>query len=78
MAAIRAGGGAAVTFERDALGRPVDVREPGSYRHRLRWDRAGRLVERRRDDLALHWEYGPDGERTALRLSGREPGHLLL
>jgi RHS repeat-associated protein len=68
VVAVRAGDDPAVTFERDALGRPVDVREPGSYRHRLRWDRAGRLVERRRDDLALRWEYGPDGERTALVL----------
>ena len=56
----------AVTIERDALGRPVRIDEPGSPSNRLRWDRAGRLIERRRGDLALRCRYDPDGERTAL------------
>ena len=53
-----------ITFERDALGRPVEIQEPGSYRHRLRWDGAGRLVERQRDNLTLGFRYGSDGEPT--------------
>jgi RHS repeat-associated protein len=65
---ITAGADAAVTVTRDALGRPVAVDEPGSYRHRLRWDAAGRLVERGRDDLVLRNRYGSDGERLAFVL----------
>jgi RHS repeat-associated protein len=67
VVAMAAGDAPAVTVARDALGRPVEIDEPESYRHRLRWDRAGRLVERRRDGLVLRWRYGPDGERTALQ-----------
>jgi RHS repeat-associated protein len=65
---VAAGADPAVTVTRDALGRPAAVDEPGRYRHRLAWDRAGRLVERRRDDLVLRNRYGPDGERVALVL----------
>lgn len=55
-----------ITIERDALGREVAIDEPGSFAHRLRWDEAGRLVERRRGEHALRWAYNEDGERSAL------------
>jgi RHS repeat-associated protein len=32
----------------------------------LRWDAAGRLVERRTGDTAVRWSYDPDGLRTGL------------
>jgi RHS repeat-associated protein len=54
------------TIEYDALGRMVAVDEPGSFSHRLRWDPEDRLVERRRDDLAMRWAYKGDGEWSAL------------
>ena len=65
-----------VTFERDALGRPVEIQEPGSYRHRLRWDGAGRLVERqpRRPDPGLPVRPGRRTDRAAL--PGRHRGDL--
>jgi RHS repeat-associated protein len=53
-----------VTITRDALGREVAIAEPGGRTHALRWDRAGRLVERRRDGLALHYGYDEDGRRA--------------
>ena len=55
-----------ITIERDALGRQITIAEPGSFVNRLRWDEAGRLVERRRDDVAMRWRYTQDGERAAL------------
>ena len=54
------------TIERDQLGRAIAIDEPGSFAHRLTWDLAGRLVERRRDDSALCWRYDVDGNREAL------------
>jgi RHS repeat-associated protein len=59
-----AAGEAPVTIERDALGREIAVQEPDSYSHAFSWDRAGRLVERRRDDLAMRWGYDEDGRRA--------------
>ena len=59
-----AAGEAPVTIERDALGREIAVQEPGSFSHAFTWDRAGRLVERRRDDLAMRWGYDEDGRRA--------------
>ena len=32
----------------------------------LRWDPAGRLVERRAGDRTVGWSYDPDGLRTGL------------
>jgi RHS repeat-associated protein len=55
-----------VAITRDELGREIAIDEPGGPLHRLAWDRAGRLVERRRDDLALRWSYDEDGRRDAL------------
>ncbi len=55
-----------ITIERDLLGRAIAIDEPGSFVHRLTWDRAGRLVERRRDDRSLCWRYDEDGNRAAL------------
>ncbi|MDI6104798.1 DUF6531 domain-containing protein [Actinoplanes sp. NEAU-A12] len=55
-----------VTIERDALGRAVVIDEPGSFRHRLCWDPAGRLVERHRDGLAMRWRYNEDGDRSEI------------
>ena len=56
-----------VRIERDRLGRPVVVEEPG-FRHELTWDPAGRLVAKRRNDLELTWRYDADGRRVAVRL----------
>lgn len=53
-----------VTIARDALGREIAVDEPGGFSHALGWDRAGRLVERRRGDIALRWGYDDDGRRA--------------
>jgi RHS repeat-associated protein len=55
-----------ITIERDALGREHSIREPGSFVNELRWDGAGRLVERRRDDMAMGWRYTADGELAGL------------
>ena len=44
---------------------------PAGARTRLRWDRAGRLVERRRGDLALRWGYDEDGAARVRRLPRR-------
>lgn len=55
---------AAITIARDDLGRETRVDEPGSFAHVFSWDRAGRLVERRRDDLRLSWGYDDDGARA--------------
>jgi RHS repeat-associated protein len=55
-----------ITIERDTLGRPVRIDEPGAQSNRLRWDPAGRLVERARGELALTWRYDEDGRRAAL------------
>jgi len=55
-----------ITIERDELGREITIAEPGSFVTELRWDRAARLVERRRDDMAMRWRYTADGERAAL------------
>jgi RHS repeat-associated protein len=57
---------APVAIEYDALGMPVAIEEPGAFANRLRWDAEGRLVERIRGDLAMHWTYDGDGERTAI------------
>ena len=66
-----------VQITRDALGREVAITEPGGRTHEFTWDQAGRLVERRRDGLALQYgydDYGrrafigyPDGSRTHYR-----------
>ena len=50
----------------DACGRAVSVTEPGSPLNTLAWDPEGRLVERRRGDLAMRWTYDADGEREAI------------
>jgi len=55
-----------VTIRRDVLGRQVAIEEPGLPAIALEWDRAGRLVERRRGDLAMRWSYDDDGQRTGL------------
>ena len=52
------------TITRDALGREIAIDEPGGRTHALTWDRAGRLVERRRDGLALRYGYDEDGRRA--------------
>ncbi|WP_433824948.1 DUF6531 domain-containing protein [Actinoplanes sp. CA-015351] len=67
VVSIEAGDGSRITFRRDLLGRPVAVRE-GDLEVTLSWDRAGRLVERRRGGLTMRRRYGPDGERTALTM----------
>jgi len=59
-----AAGEAPVTIERDDLGRETLIEEPDSFTHRLAWDRAGRLVRRRRDALGLRWGYDEDGRRA--------------
>ncbi|HEV7805726.1 MAG TPA: HYD1 signature containing ADP-ribosyltransferase family protein [Solirubrobacteraceae bacterium] len=59
-------GGEPITIERDALGREISIDEPGAFVDELRWDGAGRLVERRRDEKAMSWRYTPDGERAAI------------
>lgn len=56
-----------VVVEWNTLGLPVGVSEFGSFRHELRWDGADRLVERRRDDMAVGWTYDADGSCTSLR-----------
>ncbi len=53
-----------VTIERDPLGRPVIIDEPG-MRHQIGWDALGRMVQRRRKDLALTWRYDADGRTAA-------------
>jgi len=55
-----------VTIDRDVLGREVAIDEPGLPAIALQWDRAGRLVERRRGDLAMRWSYDEDGQRAGL------------
>ena len=55
-----------VMIERDALGREIGIDEPNAPANRLSWDRAGRLVERRRGDLALRWSYDEDGRRASI------------
>jgi RHS repeat-associated protein len=64
--AYGAAGEEPITIRRDELGRPLGIDEPGAPSNRLRWDRAGRLVERRRGELALQWRYDEDGRRAAL------------
>jgi YD repeat-containing protein len=56
-------------IRRDALGREIEIEEPGAPVNRLRWDAAGRLVERSRGDLAMRWRYDADGERAAIGYS---------
>ncbi len=56
-----------VRIERDRLGRPVVIDEPG-MRHELSWEAAGRLVARRRNGLGLTWRYDADGRRIATGL----------
>ena len=61
----------AITAERDALARPVRITESGAHPPiELRWDAAGRLVERRSvgpaGDPVVGWSYDADGLRTAL------------
>jgi RHS repeat-associated protein len=55
-----------ITIERNVLGREIAIDEPGRPAIALEWDRGGRLVERRRGDLALRWSYDDDGWRTGL------------
>ena len=70
------GDGVSVSVERDVLGRPVGLDEPGRRRQELRWDRCGRLVERRSGDLALRWRYDLDGRPAILGLpDGSEIGY---
>jgi RHS repeat-associated protein len=53
-----------VLIARDELGREIGIDEPGGFAHALVWDRAGRLAERHRGDLALRWGYDEDGRRA--------------
>ncbi len=55
-----------ITIERDELGRPLRIDEPGAPSNRLSWDRAGRLVERSRGELSLRWRYDEDGRRVGI------------
>ncbi|MGH3937223.1 MAG: DUF6531 domain-containing protein [Pseudonocardiaceae bacterium] len=55
-----------ISITRDGLGRPVRIGEPGRQCQELRWDRSGRLIERRRGELAMRWRYDADGRRCAL------------
>ena len=55
-----------ITAEYDARGRMIAINEPGAFSSRLRWDEAGRLVERSRGDVAMRWAYNADGERSAI------------
>ncbi|HEX8101647.1 MAG TPA: DUF6531 domain-containing protein [Solirubrobacteraceae bacterium] len=68
VAAIETAGEPAITVHRDLLARVDRISEGGRFEHALRWDAAGRLVERRRDDLAIGWTYDEDGLRTAVTL----------
>ena len=67
---ITATGGAdrlTVTINRDRLGRPIRITETTADRVEetgLRWDRDGRLVERRSGPHAVGWSYDPDGLPT--------------
>jgi RHS repeat-associated protein len=55
-----------ITIRRDALGREIEIEEPGAPVNRLHWDAAGRLVERSRGELAMRWRYDADGDRAAI------------
>ncbi len=67
VATFGAAGSPPMTVQRDALGREIALDEPGGLTStRLRWDEAGRLVERTRGELAMRWRYGADGERLAI------------
>lgn len=65
VVAFGAAGEREVRIERDDLGRPVQIQD-GEATDVLGWDRAGRLVERRRGDVGLEWRYDSDGNREAL------------
>ncbi len=56
-----------IRIDRDLLGRPVVIEEPG-FRHELIWDAAGQLAGRRRNGLGLAWRYDADGRRVAIGL----------
>ena len=86
--AFGAAGEEPVTITRDALGREVRDRRAGRRaRTRFAWDRGGRLVERRRDELALRYGYDddgrrafigyPDGSQTRVPLRRRRPAAAL-
>ncbi|MGH9117577.1 MAG: RHS repeat-associated core domain-containing protein, partial [Acidimicrobiales bacterium] len=63
-----------VHIGRDLLARPAVIDEPG-FRHELRWDAAGRLIAKRRNDRELTWRYDADGNRVAIGLpDGTETG----
>ncbi|KZX21403.1 RHS repeat-associated core domain-containing protein [Rathayibacter tanaceti] len=55
---------------RDIRGRALRVTDHtapgGPVEHELRWDRCGRLVERRRDGRGVSWEYDAAGSRGAV------------
>ena len=58
-----------IRVERDVLARPTRITETDGARGEtieLRWDAAGRLVERRAGDTAVRWSYDADGLRTGL------------
>ena len=54
-------------MNRDELARPVRVTEAGGEPIELRWDQAGRLVERRRAGRVVGWAYDADGLAAAVR-----------
>ncbi|WP_037501178.1 DUF6531 domain-containing protein [Solirubrobacter soli] len=60
------------TITRDELGREVGIEEPG-HSHAFAWDRAGRLVERRRDGLSLSYRY-ETGIDLDVRWNGKTAG----
>ena len=52
---------------RDFTARTMTVTETGGITHTVRWDHAGRLVERARDGRAVSWGYDRDGRRAWMR-----------
>ncbi|WP_415635248.1 hypothetical protein, partial [Propionibacterium acidifaciens] len=52
---------------RDFVNRLMRVTETSGHEHMVRWDHAGRLVERARDGRAVRWGYDRDGRRAWMR-----------
>ena len=55
------------TVARDFVNRLMRVTETSGHEHMVRWDHAGRLVERARDGRAVRWGYDRDGRRAWMR-----------
>jgi RHS repeat-associated protein len=72
VTAVRGPDQVTITVERDELARPVRIAEAGADGMErgaieLRWDRGGRLVERRRAGRVVGWSYDADGLPAAVR-----------